>query len=201
MARTKWSFQMNIQINTESPTAGNVPSPAADNVRARQKPLRKLYRESPESALVTDTACTRSIEPNDPFHTIVEDMVGSDVMVPISVHSALGGLHDAPTPGDMLCAAFAACMDSSIRMVANILHVEFQHLEVRVSGKVDVRGTMGIDRHTPVGFQGMACEVNLQVVEGTDPSLVKRLHQLSIQSCVVGQTLLHSPEIHFSVEN
>lgn len=36
---------------------------------------------------------------------------------------AIGGDHDAPSAGDMLCSALAACMDSMIRMVADHLGV------------------------------------------------------------------------------
>ena len=65
-------------------------------------------------------------------------------MVPVGVHRAVGGLHDAPTPGDMQCAALAACQDSAVRMVANRLGAEILSLEVR--------GALGIDAEVPVGF-------------------------------------------------
>jgi hypothetical protein len=74
-----------------------------------QKPLKDQYREKPEHAIVIDHAKTSSEIASDPFHSKVEPMDGCGVSVPIGVHAGLGGQHDAPTPGDMLCAALAAC--------------------------------------------------------------------------------------------
>lgn len=61
--------------------------------------------------------------------------------------------HDAPNPGDMLCGALAACMDSTIRKVADHLGVTLTSLEVKVAAEVDVRGCLAVDRKVPVGFQ------------------------------------------------
>ena len=66
------------------------------------------------------------------------------IAVPVGVHRTIGGLHDAPTPGYILCAALAACQDSSVRMVANILGITLEYLEVEVTGDVDVRGTLAM---------------------------------------------------------
>lgn len=122
-------------------------------------------------------------------------MPGCGATMPVGVHSALGGVHDAPTPGDILCAALAACQDSSVRMVANLLGVQLEFLEVSVSGDVDVRGTMMVDRTVPVGFQAMRCNVQMRVKAGTDPRLVGKLEAAAEQSCVVLQTLRAPPRI------
>lgn len=159
------------------------------NVQLAQQPLRSLYRSTPATALVTDHARTTGRSAGDPFHADVEPMRDSRVMVPVGVHRGLGGPHDAPTPGDILCAALAACQDSSVRMVANILGVELESLEVEVSGDVDLRGTMAVDAQVPVGFQAMRCNVRLRAREGTDPRLLQRLYAAAERSCVVLQTL------------
>ena len=122
-------------------------------------------------------------------------MPGCGATLPVGVHSALGGVHDAPTPGDILCAALAACQDSSVRMVANLLGVELEFLEVSVAGDVDVRGAMMVDRTVPVGFQAMRCNVQMRVKAGTDPRLVGKLEAAAEQSCVVLQTLRAPPRI------
>ncbi len=57
----------------------------------------------------------------------------------------LGGPHDAPNAGEILCAALAACMDNIYRMLAGHLGIELLDLEVEVTGDVDVRGCMAID--------------------------------------------------------
>lgn len=78
------------------------------HVYLAQKPLRASYETTPALATVTDHACTRGSALHDPFRTRVESMDGCGVEMQIGTHAALGGPHDAPTPGDMLCAALAA---------------------------------------------------------------------------------------------
>ncbi len=165
------------------------------SVYEAQKPLKTRYKEKPEHAMVVDHAKTSGEIASDPFHSKVEPMDGCGVSVPIGVHAALGGHHDAPTPGDMLCAALAACQDSAIRMVANLISIELIELEVRVTASVDVRGTMAIDSTVPVGFQAMSCDVKMKVKEGTQPKQVERLQVAAKKCCVVQQTLKSPPPV------
>jgi uncharacterized OsmC-like protein len=172
----------------------------AYNVCEAQAPLRTKYKTVPETALVVDRARTSGQNASDPNHSVVEPMPGCGATLPVGVHSALGGLHDAPTPGDILCAALAACQDSSVRMVANLLGVELEFLEVTVTGNVDVRGTMMVDRSVPVGFQSMCCDVRLRARAGTDPRLIGKLKAAAEQSCVVLQTLRAPPRVEIQFE-
>jgi len=160
-----------------------------------QKPLKASYRQQPDQAMVIDHAKTSGEDPADPFHTTVEPMDGCGVSVPIGVHAAVGGPHDAPTPGDLLCAALAACQDSAVRMIANLMGIELLELEVRVMAKADVRGTLAMDRNVPVGFQEMICEVRMKVEEGTEPRKAERLQIAAKQCCVVQQTLKSPPPV------
>jgi len=170
------------------------------DVRAAQKPLRQQYVNDPGSAVVLDRARTTHPDLNDPFHSTVEPMPGYGISMPVGVHQALGGPHDAPTPGDILCAALAACADSTIRMVANILGVELEHLEVSVAAEVDVRGTLMVTRDVPVGFQAMRCQVDLRAKAGTSPALLGRLKTAAEHSCVVLQTLRQPPPVQMTFE-
>jgi uncharacterized OsmC-like protein len=95
----------------------------------------------------------------------------------------------------MLCAALAACQDSAVRMVANLLGVELTALEVRVTATADVRGAMAMNPDVPVGFQAMSCDVVFAVAEGTPPALVEKLQKASEQCCVVQQTLKAPPKV------
>ena len=164
-------------------------------VQSAQAPLRAAYSHTPESARVIDHALTRGVDPADPFHSMVEPMDGCGVRVPVGVHQALGGPQDAPTPGDLLCAALAACQDSSVRMVADLLGIELVALSVRVRASVDVRGAMMLDKDVPVGFQSITCEVDLRAREGTPAELLARLRVASERCCVVGQTLRAPPPV------
>jgi uncharacterized OsmC-like protein len=154
-----------------------------------QASLRAQYAQTPELAIVTDEARTGGIDPSDPFHSQVEPKRGSGVHVPCGVHQAVGGPYDAPCPGDLLCAALAACQDSSIRMVANLMGIELIALEVHVKATVDVRGALGIDTTVPVGFQSITCNIHLEAKEGTPPQMLENLRAAAQRCCVVGRTL------------
>ncbi|MBY7732467.1 OsmC family protein [Vibrio bathopelagicus] len=160
-----------------------------------QRPLKESYVEKPSLAMVTDHAKTSGGNASEPFHSIVEPMDGCGVSVPVGVHAAVGGKHDAPTPGDILCAALAACQDSSIRMVANLMGIELVELEVNVTATADVRGALMMDRLVPVGFQNMTCEVKMKVKEGTDSKQLERLQTAAKACCVVQQTLKSPPPV------
>ncbi|MEZ5739891.1 MAG: OsmC family protein [Burkholderiaceae bacterium] len=160
-----------------------------------QKPLRASYRATPGQAMVTDHARTGNQQLTDPFRTSVQPMDGCGIVVPIGTHAALGGPHDSPTPGDMLCAALAACQDSAFRMVANLLGIEITRLEVRVTASADVRGAMAMDPGVPVGFQVMSCEVDYSVSDGTPAAMRAKLEVAAQRCCVVQQTLKTPPEV------
>lgn len=164
-------------------------------VYAAQKPLKATYRANPSLATVTDHARTRGGSPLDPFHAKVEPMDGCGVVVPIGTHAAVGGLHDAPTPGDLLCAALAACQDSAFRMVANLLGIELTALAVVVTATVDVRGAMAMDPGVPVGFQDMTCDIHFAVAAGTPQDLLAKLQVAAERCCVVQQTLKSPPAV------
>jgi uncharacterized OsmC-like protein len=165
-----------------------------------QEPLRAQYKTSPETARVIDCVLTKGADASDPFHSAVEPMPGSGATLPVGVHRALGGMHDAPTPGDILCAALAACLDSAVRMVANFLGVELEFLEVKVTADVDVRGAMAVDQKVPVGFQSMRCNVSLRAKDGTKPEHLETLRMGAEHCCIVLQTLRSPPPVETTFE-
>jgi uncharacterized OsmC-like protein len=160
------------------------------DARARQEPLRARYKEAPQEALIVDRGRTCDGIGTDPFHGFV--VPGSQdygVLWPFAIHSAVGGDHDGPNPGDLLCVALATCLDSTIRIIAERSHITLTRLEVDVTGEVDVRGTLMVDRAVRVGFQRMKCRVDIEAAPGTDPKLLERLFAAAESSCVNLQTL------------
>jgi uncharacterized OsmC-like protein len=170
------------------------------DVRARQQPLRERYKVATAEAMITDHARTvRGVE-TDPFHgTIVPGSQDYGIEWPFGIHSAVGGDHDGPNPGDLLCAALATCLDSTIRIIANRLAISLVALEVDVSAQVDTRGTLVVDRTVPVGFQSMRCQVTIQPAEDTDPQLVEKLLAAAEYSCVNLQTLRSGVAVELGV--
>lgn len=165
-------------------------------VHRRQQPLIESYRETPEEAWITDRARTRGGTDEDPFHgRVVLGREDHGVELHFGIHRAVGGDHDAPNPGDLLCAALASCLDSTLRIVADRMGVELAELEVEVVGHVDVRGTLRVDRAVPVGFQRLLCTTRLRATEGTDPALVAKLREIAEHCCVNLRTLRGGTEV------
>ena len=157
---------------------------------ARQDRLRERYRQHPEEARITDRGRTTHGDLGDPVHAwAVPGSQDYGVEWELGIHRAVGGLHDRPNPGDLLCLALASCMDSVIRMIAARHGVALEALEVDVTGDVDVRGTLWVSREVRVGFQGLRCHIRLKAEEGTDPELVGRLLAAAERSCVNLDTL------------
>jgi|SRR5579883_37490 len=161
----------------------------ASLVADRQAPLRRAYLEDPKLALSMKSAATRAGVDTDAFHSIVEVGKGYGVSQRLGIDHMVGGYHDLPNPADLLCAALAACEDSAVRMIADLLGVRILDLRVEVTGEVDVRGALAIDRSVRVGFRSMNCSVQLCVPQNTEPQRLAALRKHSEASCVNLDTL------------
>src|SRR5262245_43179662 len=123
----------------------------------------------PEAAWATHLAWTEATELDtaDPYRgTVRIGLKGRELA--FALDDAVGGPHDAPAPapGELVCAALAACLDSTIRLVAARMRIALSRLVVLVTGDVDGRGTLG-EEEVPVGFQSIRLEVQLQPAPGT----------------------------------
>jgi uncharacterized OsmC-like protein len=145
----------------------------------------------PEDARIRDGAHTLSACSGDPFHGAVVPDHGSGEPLPFGIHRAVGGDHDRPNPGDLLSAALAACLDSTLRMMAEHLGIQLESLEVNVGAECDVRGCLLVERGVPVGFQRMHCGVRLRACGDVDEEKLQMLVAAAEGSCVVLQTLRH----------
>ncbi|RZV98709.1 MAG: OsmC family peroxiredoxin [Rhodobacteraceae bacterium] len=166
-------------------------------VLERQTPLRARYRNAPDAAWVQDHARTVDAEvpPDHPIHGHVVCGEGFPVDVPVSVHKAVGGESDFPCPGEILAAALASCLDTAIRMIANLKGIRLAHLEVRVSLGADVRGTLMTGDNVPVGFQTAEMNVDLKTECGMSEPQQHALLDAAERSCVILQTLRAPPTV------
>lgn len=169
-------------------------------VQQRQHPLREHYRSVPADAWISDEAQTVSACGGDPFHGVVVPANGADAPVQFGIHRAVGGFHDNPNPGDLLCAALAACFDSTLRMIADHRGIRLESLEVKVTAKCDVRGCLLVEGAVPVGFQRMRCGVRLQTKDHVDENTINMLLAAAEHSCVVMQTLRSGVAVQTQVE-
>jgi uncharacterized OsmC-like protein len=171
-------------------------------LRIDQRALRKRYRvDAPEEALVTDTASSVAKAGESPMWGSVQ--IGAPdfgVAVPVGVHRAVGGRHDLPVPGDILCAALVACVDTTIRIISNNLGVPLESLEVDVQADCDVRGTLLVDSSVRVGFATMRVSVKAVPGPGISAKRVEELVQMAEQCCVVLQTVKNGVDVSLELD-
>lgn len=166
------------------------------SVREQQTPLRARYQHEPAAALVVDRAATANHDVSDPFHASVSAQGGATA-IPVATHQGHGGPHDAATPGDLLCAALCSCHELTVRMVANVMGLEIETLEVRAEGDVDLRGSLGMGT-AAVGFQAMRVRTQIRLRNGGSTE-ISRLMRAAEACCVVGQTLRTGVSVEYVV--
>ncbi|MFN8159844.1 MAG: OsmC family protein [Solirubrobacterales bacterium] len=118
------------------------------DLRETQRPLKEAYRRDPAASRVTLTARGGA----------GEDVVSCSVdlgraVAEAQAHSGVGGAGTAACSGDLLLGALAACAQLTCQMVATAMGLETERIEVVVEGDLDLRGTLGIDREVPAGFE------------------------------------------------
>ena len=113
-------------------------------------------------------------------------------LVAAGLHPATGGDGLAACSGDMLLQALVACAGVTLNAVATATGIVIRDGSVRAEGDLDFRGTLGVDKAAPVGFQRIRLAFDLDT-DATDEQLATLL-RLTERYCVVYQTLRAPPE-------
>ncbi len=157
----------------------------AEELRSLQAPLKERYRESPAKAVVV-------------LHG--EGRIGEGVscrvetgraLVEAGLHPATGGDGSQACSGDMLLEALAACAGVTLKAVATAIGVPVRGGRVRAEGDLDFRGTLGVSKEAPVGFQNIRLSFDLDT-DASEEQLANLL-RLTERYCVVYQTLRTPP--------
>ena len=159
----------------------------ADALRALQAPLKERYKSSPDDARITLRAQGRA---GDGVSCKIETGKG---LVVAGLHPATGGSGMQACSGDMLLEALVACAGVTLNAVATALGIELRDAVLTAEGDLDFRGTLGVAREVPVGFQ----DIRLTFTLDTDASeeQLATLLRLTERYCVVYQTLRQPPTI------
>jgi uncharacterized OsmC-like protein len=162
----------------------------AEALRELQGPLKDRYRESPQAALLTLKAQGRIGE------GITCNVETGRALVEAGLHPATGGDGLTACSGDMLLQALAACAGVTMSAVATAIGVEIRKGTVHAEGDLDFRGTLGVSKEVPVGFQRIRLRFDLE----TDASeeQLSSLVRLTERYCVILQTLRRPPDIDVS---
>jgi uncharacterized OsmC-like protein len=106
-------------------------------------------------------------------------------------HPATGGDGSDACSADLLLQALAACAGVTLRSVATVMGMELRDASVVVEGHWDARGTLGVDRETPVGLTDVT--VTFAFDTDADEATADRLVSLTERYCVIAQTLRTPP--------
>jgi uncharacterized OsmC-like protein len=93
----------------------------------------------------------------------------------------------------MLLEALAACAGVTLRAVATALEIPIRAGTVEVEGDLDFRGTLGVSKEVPVGFQ--AIRVRFKLDSQATAEQLGTLEKLTERYCVVLQTLRTPPTV------
>ena len=109
-------------------------------------------------------------------------------------HQGVGGAGTGACSGDLLLGALAACAQITCQMVAAAMGIPTERIEVTVDGVMDLRGTLGIAKDVPVGFENIHLQFDVVAPTAT-PEQLRGLREKTEQYCVVMQTLMQPPSL------
>jgi uncharacterized OsmC-like protein len=95
--------------------------------------------------------------------------------------------------GDMLLEALVACAGVTLKSVATAIDVPLKSGHVTAEGDLDFRGTLGVDKETPVGFESIRLRFDVDTEAPQDK--LDLLLKLTERYCVVYQTIRHGPKV------
>lgn len=159
------------------------------DLKSVQKPLKEQYRNDPSASRITLKA--KGSQTETPIACSVA--IGRAIY-DAQAHSGVGGAGTAACSGDMLLGALSACAQITCQMVATAMGIATKRIEVTVEGDLDLRGTLGISKEVPVGFDKIRLQFDIDA-PGATPEQLNALREKTEQYCVVMQTLVKPPEI------
>jgi uncharacterized OsmC-like protein len=161
----------------------------AMDLRSLQKPLKDQYRSDPSASRITLRA--KGGQTDVPVACSVD--LGRAIYK-AEAHKGVGGAGAGACSGDLLLGALAACAQITCQMVAAAMGIPTERIEVTVEGDLDLRGTLGISKDVPVGFESIQLHFDVAAPNAT-PEQMRALKEKTEQYCVVMQTLTHAPKL------
>lgn len=159
------------------------------DIRSLQKPLKDQYRNDANSSRITIRA--KGGQTDVPVACSVD--IGRAIYQ-AEAHKGVGGAGAGACSGDLLLGALAACAQITCQMVAAAMGIPTERIQVTVEGDLDLRGTLGISRDVPVGFESIQLHFEVVAPHATSEQL-RGLREKTEQYCVVMQTLTKPPSL------
>lgn len=164
-----------------------------EELRGRQAPFKERYRSDPSSALGTLTARGELRIPD----LAVDIKTDRGPVTHAGLHPMAGGDGTWTCAAEMLLESLIGCVGVTLGAVATAMNVPITRGYITAEGDLDFRGTLGVDRQTPVGFQAIRLIFELETT--ADEAQLTKLMELSERYCVVAQSLSEAARPKISV--
>src|SRR5947207_10477128 len=132
------------------------------DLRSLQKPLKEQYRNDPQTSRVTLRA--KGGQTDAPVSCSVDIR---RAIYQAEAHQGVAGAGIGACSGDLLLGALAACAQITCQMVAAAMGIPTERIEVTVEGALDLRGTLGISKEVPVGFEDIHLHFDISAPTAT----------------------------------
>jgi uncharacterized OsmC-like protein len=159
------------------------------DLKSVQKPLKEQYRSDPSTSRITLKAKGGQTET-----PIACSVAIGRAIYQAQAHVGVGGAGTAACSGDLLLGALSACAQITCQMVATAMGVPTKSIDVTVEGDLDLRGTLGVAKDVPVGFEQIRLHFDIKAPQAT-PEQLRALREKTEQYCVVMQTLVQPPKL------
>ncbi|MFN3765298.1 MAG: OsmC family protein [Aliihoeflea sp.] len=157
-------------------------------LKALQAPLKARYKDDAKAAIVTLKA--KGTLDDQSISCKVET---GRALAMAGLHPATGGSGAELCSGDMLLEALVACAGVTLKAVATALEFRLGKARVEAEGDLDFRGTLGVAKDAPVGFQSIRLKFHLDTDEPQER--IDTLMKLTERYCVVFQTINTKPAL------
>jgi uncharacterized OsmC-like protein len=164
----------------------------SEELRSIQSPLKEDYKTNPANAYVTLKAEGKLGE------GVTCNINTGRALIDAGLHPATGGTGMNICSGDMLLEALVACAGVTMNAVATAIGIEIKEGTVKAEGDLDFRGTLGVSKEVPVGFQNIRLKFVLNT--NADEEQLATLIKLTERYCVVYQSLKNPPQFEISKE-
>ncbi len=164
----------------------------SEELRSIQSPLKDNYKTNPVNAFVTLKAEGKLGE------GVTCNVSTGRALIDAGLHPATGGTGMNICSGDMLLEALVACAGVTMNAVATAIGIEIKEGSVKAEGDLDFRGTLGVSKEVPVGFQNIRLKFVLNTT--ADEEQLATLIKLTERYCVVYQSLKNPPQFEISKE-
>lgn len=166
----------------------------ATELRAIQAPIKDKYKTAPEAAKITLKA-KGSVDDQ----SLACKVETGRALAVAGLHPATGGSGLELCSGDMLLEALVACAGVTLKAVATALEIPLKSAHVFAEGDLDFRGTLGVAKDAPVGFE--AIRLRFEVDTDAPQEKIDTLLKLTERYCVVFQTINKRPELSAEIRN